>query len=75
MDKEKIDFIKTIKALRKSMGMTQKQLCEYFGIPLQTVKDWESGKRKPPEYTLRLLLYKAKMEKMLSEKVEVQLKE
>lgn len=66
-----IDYPKTIKALKASMGMTQRQLSEYFGIPLQTIKDWECGKRKPPEYTLRLLLYKAKMEKMLSEPVEV----
>lgn len=70
-----IDYPKTLKALRASMGVTQKQLGEYFGIPLQTIKDWECGARKPPEYTLRLLLYKAKMEKMLSEEVEVQEKE
>ena len=70
-----IDYPKTIKALKASMGMTKKQLSAYFGIPLQTVKDWECGKRKPPEYTLRLLLYKAKMEKMLSKDVEVQKKE
>lgn len=70
-----IDYPKTIKALKASMGMTQKQLSEYFGIPLQSIKDWERGARKPPEYTLRLLLYKAKMEKMLSKDVEVQMKE
>ena len=51
--------------LRKNMGMNRRQFAEYFGIPYRTVQDWELGNRKMPEYLLRLIEYKAKVEKML----------
>ena len=54
-----------IKELRLASGMTQKGFAEYFGIPKRTIEDWESGKRKPPEYTVRLLEYKLKKEKII----------
>ena len=28
---------------------------DYQNIPLRTLEDWESGKRKPPFYVIRLL--------------------
>lgn len=55
----------TIKELRTASGMTQKRFAEYFGIPKRTLEDWESGKRKPPEYTVKLLEYKLKKEQLI----------
>ena len=48
--------------LRNSTGMTRKEFCEYFEIPYRTLQDWELGNRKMPEYLLRLMAYKIKME-------------
>lgn len=49
--------------LRKNMGMNRRQFAEYFGIPYRTVQDWELGNRKMPEYLLRLMAYKIRIEK------------
>lgn len=54
-----------LKKLRKDMGMNRKEFSEYFGIPYRTVQDWELGNRRIPEYLIRLMIYKAKMEKMI----------
>ena len=54
-----------IKELRKSTGMNRKEFCKYFEIPYRTVTEWERGTRKMPDYVLRLLAYKAKMEKLI----------
>lgn len=51
-----------LKNLRESTGMTRKEFCEYFEIPYRTMTDWELGNRKMPEYLLRLMAYKIKME-------------
>ena len=51
--------------LRTTTGMTRKEFCEYFEIPYRTVTEWERGTRKMPDYVLRLLAYKAKMEKLI----------
>lgn len=48
--------------LRESTGMTRKEFCEYFEIPYRTVQDWELGNRKMPDYLLRLMKYKIRME-------------
>lgn len=53
-----------IKILRESTGMNRKEFCEYFGIPYRTVTEWERGTRKMPDYVLRLLAYKIKMENL-----------
>ena len=51
-----------IKELRESTGMNRKEFCEYFGISYRTVTEWERGTRKMPDYVLRLLAYRIKME-------------
>ncbi len=38
--------------------MNRREFAEHFGIPLRTVEDWEAGRRKMPEYLLRLMSYK-----------------
>lgn len=42
--------------------MTRKEFCEYFEIPYRTVQDWKLGNRKMPDYLLRLMEYKIRME-------------
>ena len=56
---------KQIKSIRAEAGMTQAQFCEYFDIPRHTLEDWERGKRKPPEYLVRLLVYRLSMEGLI----------
>lgn len=46
------------------MELNRREFAEYFEIPLRTVEDWEAGKRKMPQYLLRLILYKVKIEIM-----------
>ncbi len=60
-----MDKASKIKELREQMGMNRKEFCEYFDIPYRTVQDWEGGKREMPDYVLRLLYYKAQMEKLI----------
>ena len=50
--------------LRQSTGMNRREFCEYFEIPYRTVTDWELGNRKIPDYLLRLMVYKVKMEQL-----------
>ena len=51
--------------LRESTGMNRKKFCEYFEIPYRTVTEWERGTRKMPDYVLRLLAYKVKMDNLI----------
>ena len=57
-----------VKSLRKETGKTQKVFAEYYEIPLRTLEDWERGISHPPEYVLRLLEYKIRMEALLKDK-------
>ena len=59
-----MDTADEIKRLRLDLGMNRREFCEYYDIPYRTVTDWEAGKRKMPEYVLRLMEYKAKIEKL-----------
>ena len=54
--------------LRYRTGMTRREFCEYFEIPYRTLQDWELGNRKMPEYLLRLMEYKIKMEGLAKQK-------
>lgn len=49
--------------LRYSTGMNRREFAEYFEIPYRTVQEWELGNRKMPEYLLRLMAYKVRIEK------------
>lgn len=59
-----MDTQKEISELRKATGMNRKQFSDYYGIPYRTIQDWEAGKRTMPEYVLRLMRYKAEIEKL-----------
>ena len=45
----------TIKEIRSRTGTTQKKFAEMVGIPFRTISEWESGRRQPTEYLIRLL--------------------
>lgn len=45
----------TVKEIRKITGLSQARFGEFYGIPKRTIEDWETGRRKPPEYVLELL--------------------
>lgn len=47
-----------IKEYRKAAGLTQKQFSDLFEIPLDVVKSWDSGRRKPPEWAEKLIIEK-----------------
>lgn len=44
-----------IKEVRALTGLSQAKFGAKYGIPKRTIEDWESGRRKPPEYLLKLL--------------------
>ena len=51
-------MIMTIRDVRQSASLTQKQMSDLLDIPLRTIEDWDSGRRKPPEYVVSLIIYK-----------------
>ncbi len=52
------------KAIREQSGMSRKDFSEWLGIPYRTMQEWELGRRSMPEYLLRLIAYKVRMEKV-----------
>ena len=51
------------KAIREQAGMNRKDFSDWLGIPYRTMQKWELGRRQAPDYVLRLIAYKVKMEK------------
>ena len=48
--------------MRKETGMKQVEFAEYFGIPVRTIQEWEHERRTPPDYLIRLLEYRLRIE-------------
>jgi DNA-binding transcriptional regulator YiaG len=44
-----------VSAVRKALGMTQKQFAQSYHINLETLKNWEQAKRTPDTTTLAYL--------------------
>ena len=44
-----------MKELRASTGLSQDKFSAYFGIPPSTLRKWEQGVRKPPEYVTAMV--------------------
>ena len=55
-----------IQEFRKRANMSQRQFANYFGIPLGTLRNWEQGIAKPPEYVLSMLLARVRRDKMIN---------
>lgn len=54
-----------LKRIRAGLGLSRKAFSEYIGIPLRNLEEWEAGRRKMPEYLLRMLIYYIKMNQYL----------
>lgn len=68
--------IERLKKIRNNLGMNRTEFSHYMGIPLRTIEEWEAGRRKMPDYVLRLIAYYAKMQSMLKKKnIEIELKD
>lgn len=52
---KKPEKLPTVKELLKANDMTQRELCERFGIPKRTVEDWSRGVRVCPSYVIRMM--------------------
>ena len=63
-----MDLQEQLIRLRKETGMKRPEFARYFEIPYRTLQDWELGNRKIPEYLLRLMEYKVRIEALLKEK-------
>lgn len=46
----------TIKEARKQVGLTQKNLSDWLGIPRRTIENWDSGKNTCPEWCEKILI-------------------
>ena len=70
MDKEQMmkEQIETLKKVRESLGMNRREFSDYMEIPLRTLEEWEAGRRKMPDYLLRLIVYYTKTEMLLRQK-------
>lgn len=47
--------ITPVAELCRRYGLTQKAMARLFGIPLPTVHDWHSGRRKAPDYVVGMM--------------------
>lgn len=54
-----------IRKIREQTGLSRKDFSIHVGIPLRTMKDWEAGRRRPPEYVPRLIEYQLKYEQLI----------
>ena len=43
------------KQVRRSLGFTQEQFAQAFGLSLATIRDWEQGRSKPDQSSRTLL--------------------
>lgn len=60
--------IEIMKNIREKAGLNRREFSDYMGIPLRTLEEWEAGRRRMPDYVLRLLAYYVKTEPFLREK-------
>ena len=44
-----------INELRASIGVSQSQFAEHFGIPVKSIQNWEIEKSHPPKYVPNLI--------------------
>ena len=67
--KEELKYqIDAMRRIRKDAGMNRREFSEHMDIPLRTLEEWEAGRRKMPDYLLRLIAYQIRMERLLDEK-------
>ena len=57
-----MDKAETVKKIREMTGMNRKDFSDWLGIPYRTMQEWELGRRQMPDYVLRLIAYKVRVE-------------
>lgn len=45
----------TIKEIRLTTGLSQTKFAERYGLPLDTLQNWETGRRQPSDYVVLML--------------------
>lgn len=60
----------TIKELRGLLGMSQKQFANWYRIPIKSLQNWETGRRKPPGYVMVLLVRAVLEDKLERDMIE-----
>lgn len=66
-DEKLKEQMETLKEIRKTIGMNRSEFSRYMDIPVRTLEEWEAGRRKMPDYVLRLLTYYIKMEQAIKD--------
>ena len=56
-----------VKAIRKNMGLSQGKFAKLLGVPIDTLQNWEQGRRKPDGPARALLTVAARRPKALLE--------
>ena len=46
--------------------MSQRKFAEHFGIPVGTLRNWEQGIAKPPEYVFQMIFQSMRRDKMIN---------
>lgn len=62
------DNAELVKKIRERSGLSRKDFCEIYGIPYQTMTDWELGHRNPPDYLVRFMAYYVEYQKTINNK-------
>ena len=60
--------ISSLKKVREDLGMNRTEFSRYMDIPLRTFEEWEAGRRRMPDYVLRLITYYVKTKRLLADK-------
>lgn len=66
--RELLEQMNTLRGIREKAGLNRRQFSEYMKIPLRTLEEWEAGRRKMPDYVLRLIAYYTRMEQFMKDK-------
>ena len=70
MSEKREDLKKQMEILKKSReqaGLNRKEFSEYMGISVRSLEEWEAGRRKMPEYLLRLITYYVRTQEYFKE--------
>jgi putative transcriptional regulator len=67
---EQFESGEDIAALRRFIGLTQKQFAPAMGISVHTLRNWEQGRRRPEGPAIALLRIVARHPRILRENIE-----
>ena len=59
--------VNKLRKIREDLGLSRKAFSEYLGMPLRNLEEWQAGRRKMPEYLLRMIIYYIKMSQYLDQ--------